>query len=94
MGKKTNKKQVASHPAHWVVSEEFQINGRNISVGTELSITGESGRFLFIKHVKTPNAEWIDVRGGRKGFETWRSFYIDRVKTVHRISKTRKNLVG
>jgi hypothetical protein len=92
MGKR-NKKEVIGHPASWVVSDTYQINGRSIVKGTELSIKGESGRFIFIKHVKTPSAEWIDVKGGRKGYEMWRSFSIDRVKTVHRIAKTRKNLV-
>lgn len=90
MGKK--KATIKPHPDNWVVSDEIQINGRTIVRGTELSIRGESGRFRFIKHVKAPKAEWIDVHGGKKGYEVWRSFYIDQVKTVHRIARTRKNV--
>jgi hypothetical protein len=76
----------------WVVSTEIQINGRNVSPGTELKISGERGRFRFIKHVNTGEAEWIDVWGGTKGGETWRSFRPDRVKTVHYKNKTVENL--
>jgi hypothetical protein len=76
----------------WVVTTEIQINGRNVSPGTELKISGERGRFRFIKHVKTGEAEWVDVWGGTKGGETWRSFRPDRVKTVHYKNKTVENL--
>lgn len=78
------------HP-DWVISEEMQINGRNVSAGTELSITNEKGRFLFIKHVTTPTAEWIDVIGGATGHKASRSFRSDRVKRVHWKNKTREN---
>lgn len=61
----------------------MQINGRNVSPGTELKITGERGRFRFIKHVETPTTAWIDVFGGPKGAECLRSFHLDKVKTVH-----------
>jgi hypothetical protein len=70
-------------PADWVISTEIQINGRNVTVGTELKINGKRGRFRFIKHVKTDKAEWIDVWGGSKGAEQWNSFHIDQVKRVH-----------
>lgn len=86
------KKQVPLHPAHWVVSEEIKVNGRTVVKGTELSIKGEPGRFLFLKHVKTPTVEWLDVIGGTKGHKMLRSFYIESVKTVHWKNKTRENL--
>lgn len=77
----------------WVVTTDIQINGRHVSPGTELKISGERGRFRFIKHVVTDKGvEWIDVWGGNKGGETWRSFTIDRVKTVHYKNKTVQNL--
>lgn len=85
------KKHVLSLPAGWVVSEEIQIHGRNVLKGTELSVKGEPGRFRFIKHVKTETKEWVDVVGGKKGYKTFRSFDISRIKTVHYKNKTREN---
>lgn len=93
MAKKQNKKNVKGHPDSWIVKNEIQVNGRTVITGTELSITGEAGRFRFVKHVKTPTAEWIDVVGGRKGYSVFRSFYVSRVKTVHYKNKTVENAV-
>jgi hypothetical protein len=76
----------------WTIQTEMQINGRNVSEGTELKIRGARGRFRFIKHVKTETAEWIDVWGGPKGSENWRSYPLDRVKTVHVKNTTVANL--
>jgi hypothetical protein len=78
-------------PEHWAVSHEFNWNGRHIQAGTELSIKGVSGRFRFIKYVNTGSAKWVDVVGGRKGVTTFRSFRPERIKTVHRVNKTREN---
>lgn len=86
-------KKVVTHPTSWIVSNEIQVNGRIVSVGTEVSIRGESGRFRFMKHVKTDTAEWIDVIGGKKGHSVYRSFTVDRVKTVHYKNKTDTNIV-
>jgi hypothetical protein len=76
----------------WAVETEIQINGRKVSPGTELKISGERGRFVFIKFVDTGSAQWLDVWGGTKGGETWRSFRLDQVKTVHYKNQTVKNL--
>jgi hypothetical protein len=76
----------------WTIQTEMQINGRNVSEGTELKIRGVRGRFRFIKHVKTETTEWIDVWGGPKGAENWRSFPLDMVKTVHVKNTTVANL--
>ena len=78
---------------HWIISEEIQINGRNVVKGTELKITGERGRFRFVKHVNNNGIEWIDVHGGKKGAESMRSFRQDRVKTVHYKNQTGHNLL-
>lgn len=78
--------------ADWVVTTEMQINGRNVYPGTELKISGERGRFRFLKHVDNGQAQWIDVWGGPKGSENWRSFRVDRVKTVHYKNRTDHNL--
>lgn len=77
---------------NWIVSTEIQINGRHVIPGTELKIKGERGRFRFLKHVQTETSEWIDVIGGPKGTDQWRSFYPDRVKTVHYKNTTDTNL--
>lgn len=79
------------HP-DWVISEEIQVNGRNVSAGTELSFIGERGRYRFIKHVKTPTAEWIDVVGGYTNYKAFRSFRPEKVKTVHWKNKLRENV--
>jgi hypothetical protein len=81
-----------SPSAHWVVSEEWTIHGRNLVKGTELSIRGERGRFQFIRHVYNPriDVEWVDVVGGSKGTKQLRSFTPSRIKTVHWKNKIRK----
>jgi len=77
----------------WIISEEIQINGRNVSKGTELKISKERGRFRFVKHVVNGAKEWVDVWGGPNGMEALRSFRMDRVKTVHYKNQTGKNLL-
>jgi len=93
MGRRKKQRSATLAEVHpdWVVSEEIQINGRNVVRGTELSITAERGRFLFVKHVQTPTAEWIDVIGGPKGIKMFRSFRPDRVKRVHWKNKLRES---
>lgn len=77
----------------WEIKTEIQINGRNVYPGTELKIAGERGRFRFIKFVTTDKgSSWIDVWGGPKGSENWRSFRLEQVKTVHYKNQTIKNL--
>lgn len=77
-----------AHP-DWVISHEMTVNGRAVVVGTEVSIKGESGRFRFVKHVKTPKCEWVDVVGGPANSQKYRSFRPEAVKTVHRLKKIR-----
>ena len=74
----------------YVVTYEITANGRHIEPRTELSIQDEGGRFLFQRHIQTPSGlEWIDCLGpDGSGF---RSFRPSRIKTVHRINKTRTN---
>ena len=86
---------VPSPNVGWVYTTEIQINGRNVSAGTELKITGERGRYRFIRQVKTEKGvEWIDVWGGPKGSEQWRSFRTDRVRRVHYKNQTIGNLAA
>jgi hypothetical protein len=88
---KSEAKHKALHEARGnVVTYEITANGRHIEPRTELSIQGEDGRFLFQRHIRTPSGlEWIDCLGpDSAGF---RSFRPSRIKTVHRINKTRAN---
>lgn len=91
-----------------VVEREMTANGRHI-VGkqTEVSITGEAGRFIFVQrvtaiHEQTGEAtlagvtfpvyrasSWIDVFGGKRNKEKMRSFEPGRIRTVHRLKRTR-----
>lgn len=77
----------------WEIVTELQINGRNVTKGTELKVSGERGRFRFIKFVRTEKGvEWVDVHGGKKGAECIRSFRLEQIKTVHYKNKTDANL--
>lgn len=93
MGRKKKKRSNDIEEMHpdWVISDKIQINGRWLTAGTEVSIIGERGRFMFLKHVQTPTAEWIDVIGGPTGVKMWRSFRSERVKRVHWKNKMRGN---
>lgn len=68
--------------------ETLKINGRIVEVGTEVSIKGESGRFVFRYRMKNGD---LTLWGGRTGHESWRSFRPNRVARVHYKSKTRSN---
>lgn len=93
MGRKKSSKPDGPRPNdHWIITTDLLINGRHVTPGTELKITGERGRFRFIKQVDTGTVVWIDVHGGPKGAECIRSFYPDRVKTVHYKNRTDANL--
>ena len=93
MGRRKKVVNLDAYVPEWVVSETIKVNGRVVEQNTELSIKGESGRFLFIKHVKTPTCEWIDCIGGKnERYKQFRSFRPDQIKTVHWKNKTRKNI--
>jgi hypothetical protein len=86
------KKHVSNLPDHWSISDETRINGRLVTKGTELSFKGVKGRFRFMRLVTLDDGRsWLDVYGGPAKHEMLRSFGVDRVKTVHRITKTREN---
>lgn len=61
-----------------------QVNGRWLEPGAEVSISGERGRFRYIKLSTTSDGRVVlDFIGGRSNHEVLRSFYPDRVRTVH-----------
>lgn len=97
MGKRKKEQEpLAPRPNEgWTYETEIQVNGRYVSPGTELKITGERGRYRFIRLVKTDKgAEWIDVWGGPKGAEQWRSFRTDKIRRVHYKNQTVENLAA
>jgi len=69
-----------------VVANQYQINGRHLERGTEVSISGERGRFKFFQVVTSGKSEWIDVIDRDRKV---RSFYPNRVKRVHYKKKLR-----
>jgi hypothetical protein len=73
-------------PDTWVVSTAFTANGRHLTPGIEIKIRGERGRFRFDRHVHNGNVEWVDVRDQDGRF---RSFRVERIKTVHIKQKLR-----
>jgi hypothetical protein len=80
----------------WTVSTTYTApSGRILTPGTEISIRGARGRYRFVKHVARPNGvEWIDVWGGPGKEEHFRAFRPDRIRTVHRLNRTGKNLLA
>jgi hypothetical protein len=82
-------------PADWHEFDHAEANGRRITVGTEVSIRGERGRFRFLKRVvRDSGKEWLDFWGGPKGSENWRSFSAEQIRRVHRINTTDKALAA
>jgi len=77
--------------ALWEIQTEMQIHGRHVKPGTELKIAGWTGRYRFVKYVKTENGkEWVDVIGGKP--ELFRSCSIEMIKRVHYKNQTYQNL--
>lgn len=93
------KKRVAPerlYPESWTVSAEFKPDGKaSLEEGTEFSVKGAGGRFKFRYHVVTEKGdEWVEawgpVTGNKNDKPKYRSFSVDRVKTVHREKKARQ----
>lgn len=69
----------------------IRINGRVVEPGTELSVRGWRGRYRYqyARLVEAGAVVEITAYGGPDGHGTYRSCRPDRVRTVHRIPKTR-----
>lgn len=79
----------------WTLSTEYRHNGRILTPGTEVSVIGLRGRYRFVKHVSRPNGvEWVDLWGGPGKEESFRSVRPERIRRVHRIARTDKNLLA
>ncbi len=74
---------------------EVVVHGRLLTPGMEVSIRGERGRFRFKAAAVTSGGRVVcDFIGGPAGHEQWRSFYPERIKTVHRLQRTRANVAA
>jgi hypothetical protein len=62
-----------------------KINGRIVEPGTELSVQGEPGRFVF----RWMTGSYLTCWGGRQGYEKFRTFRPEQVRRVHSKSKRR-----
>jgi muramoyltetrapeptide carboxypeptidase LdcA involved in peptidoglycan recycling len=63
---------------------EVQVNGRWLNIDSEVSITGERGRFRYLGHsITSENKIVLNFIGGNGSHHLLRSFYPDRIKTVH-----------
>lgn len=77
--------------AAWVRETTCKVHRRILTAGSEVSIRGERGRHRFLEAVTTDAGKhWLWFMGPC-GF---RAFYPERVRTVHRIAKTRENLAA
>ncbi|ASR85277.1 hypothetical protein I5H06_gp27 [Mycobacterium phage SirPhilip] len=79
-------------PAVAVERPEVVVNGKVLEPGAEVSIAGERGRFRFVKSARTSTGRiTCDFIGPDDNTKCWRSFYPERIKTVHRLQRTRAN---
>lgn len=77
----------ATVPASWHVAEVARVNGRVLTPGRVIRVTGEPGRrFAFLRYVRNTasGAEWLDVRDVASG--ALRAFHAERVAAVTRRS--------
>lgn len=69
------------------------VRRRELTPGVEVSIRGERGRFRFVKSSLTSEGRVVcDFIGPSEAHAAWRSFYPERIKTVHRIARLRKSV--
>ena len=73
--------------------ETYTVNGKVMEKGTEVSIRGVRGRmrFQYARELDSGKVEltFVQESVNRKSF---RAFYPERVRTVHRINKTLTNI--
>lgn len=67
---------------------EIQVNGRWLNIDSEVSIAGERGRFRYLGYSHSSDGKVVlNFVGGSTNHEMLRSFYPERVKTVHNTKK-------
>jgi hypothetical protein len=68
----------------------IQINGRHLLVGSIVSVYGERGRFRYTGFTHSGDGKLIlCFVGGKSGHEMMRSFYPEKVRTVHNSRQSR-----
>ncbi|ATN94061.1 hypothetical protein J4U01_gp097 [Mycobacterium phage Kumao] len=84
-----------SKKIHFDCLKEVEVNGKLLTVDTEVSIKGERGRFRFkyARYTKDGRLNLTFV-GGPFGYETFRTFYPEKIRRVHRINRTAKNIAA
>lgn len=91
------RRRMEQPPEGWTITTEATApNGRHLEPGTECRISGERGRFRFMRAVTNADGvTWFDFWGGRNKHERqWRSFYPARIRTVHRVVKTDEGVLA
>lgn len=70
---------------------DMKINGRDVEIGTELSVRGKRGRYTFQGTTQTKaNRTVVSLVGPiNSGHEAFHACYIEDVQTVHRIERRR-----
>lgn len=72
-------------------NSDIQVNGRWLNIGSEVTIAGERGRFRYTGFSHTSEQKLVlHFVGGANGHEMMRSFYPERVKTIHNPKKAKK----
>lgn len=70
---------------------EIQVNGRWLNIDSEVSIYGERGKFRYLGHSLTPEGKLVlNFVGGKNGRELLRSFYPEKIKTIHNKNKRKR----
>lgn len=69
-------------------SDPVRIHGRLVEPGTELSVFGETGRFVF----RWMSGDDLTCWGGKNGREKYRTFSPDKIKRVHVKKVLRDNI--
>ena len=87
-------KPVAGPPPGLMVANIYTLpNKVTLETGDKCKVKGELGTFKFQRHVINtnlrPHSEWIDLWGGRTGYEQYRSVKVDRIKHIPE-KRTRK----
>lgn len=68
--------------------EPLRVHGRLVEPGTELSVHGETGRFVF----RWLTGQDLTCWGGKNGREKYRTFAIEKIKRVHVKKVLRDNI--
>lgn len=65
-----------------------KVHGRLVEPGTEFSVFGEAGRFVF----RWMTGDDLTCWGGKSGREKYRTFSVDRIKRIHNKKVVRDNI--